>query len=392
MKSSKELRERLGELHDAATALVNLAKKDDRDLTDEEHAQFQAYKTESEDIKANKLPDAEWLEDEEDRIAQTRSVGLQGGGAAPQGQPSKTDFGRPVINIPKKTLFWKNRLKAFKGENGLEDALLTAHFYAATLFESRKSREWCEKHDIDVQMALSEDSLEKGGALVPDETEARIVDLAEQYGTARRKCEIVPMGSDTKSWPRVTSGLTVYYPGEGQTITASDIGTDQIKLVAKKPCTLTKISTELDEDSMVALADLITRKIALAFATAEDKACFLGDSTSTYGHISGLITECAAATATVSTAATANTAYSTLDLTDFEEMVGMLPEFPGIEPEWYIHKAGWAASMMRLADAAGGNTVMNIEGRGMTMLVSFCYGFHYIFSFHRIRFQGCRIS
>ena len=63
------------------------------------------------------------------------------------------------------------------------------------------------------------------------------------------------------------------------------------------------------------------------------------------------------------TAITGNTAFSTLDLADFEAMVGKLPMYPGIRPKWFISQAGWAASMMRLADAAGGNTMaMLAEG------------------------------
>ena len=41
-------------------------------------------------------------------------------------------------------------------------------------------------------------------------------------------------------------------------------------------------------------------------------------------------------------------------------MVGKLPEFPGIDPAWYISKAGWAASMLRLQAAAGGNTIATL--------------------------------
>ena len=87
----------------------------------------------------------------------------------------------------------------------------------------------------------------------------------------------------------------------------------------------------------------------------------MGDGTSTYGGISGLITECTTATATIVTALTANTAFGTLDLVDFEAMIGKLPAYPGIRPVWYIHKAGYAASMMRLIDAAGGNTISTLE-------------------------------
>jgi HK97 family phage major capsid protein len=56
------------------------------------------------------------------------------------------------------------------------------------------------------------------------------------------------------------------------------------------------------------------------------------------------------------TAISGNTAFSTLDRDDFEAMVGQLPQYAEANAKWYISKAGWAASMLRLIDAAGGNT------------------------------------
>jgi HK97 family phage major capsid protein len=43
-------------------------------------------------------------------------------------------------------------------------------------------------------------------------------------------------------------------------------------------------------------------------------------------------------------------------------MIGQLAEWAEGNAKWYISKAGWAASMMRLSDAAGGNTTDNIAG------------------------------
>jgi len=62
-------------------------------------------------------------------------------------------------------------------------------------------------------------------------------------------------------------------------------------------------------------------------------------------------------------ALTGNTAFSTLDLVDLESMIGKLPRYAENNAKWYISKAGWAASMMRLADAAGGNTAETIQGQ-----------------------------
>jgi len=73
----------------------------------------------------------------------------------------------------------------------------------------------------------------------------------------------------------------------------------------------------------------------------------------------------------VYTALAGNTAFSTLDLADFEAMMGKLPEYADANAKWYISKAGWAASMLRLIDAAGGNTGDMIAGRVQKMFLGY---------------------
>jgi len=68
----------------------------------------------------------------------------------------------------------------------------------------------------------------------------------------------------------------------------------------------------------------------------------------------------AVAAGSIYTAATGNTAFSTLDLADFEGMVGQLPAYAEGNAAWYVSKAGYWASMARLLDAAGGNTIQDL--------------------------------
>jgi len=249
--------------------------------------------------------------------------------------------------------------------HGLPDAgtaYASGQWCLAHLMGHAPARRWLDDYGAQhLTMTGSVDS--EGGIFIPPEYSMSIIDLQEQYGTARRKCNVIPMGSDTLVVPRRLSGLTAYFVGEDSATTESELAFNQVQLVCRTIATLTRLSKELATDAVIDIAGIVAREIALAFAEKEDRMLFLGDGTSTYGGTVGLITACAAATATVSTAATANTAFSTLDLTDFEEMIGMLPMYPGIRPEWYISQAGWAASMMRLADAAGGNTTTDIEGK-----------------------------
>jgi HK97 family phage major capsid protein len=257
-------------------------------------------------------------------------------------------------------------LRYFKDE---KDAYLSGLWCQAHLFNHQPAIDKLKADYSNLVMITTDNA--GGGMFVPDPMLSTIIDLREVYGIARQKCKIQPMSSETLTIPRRLSGLTVYFVGQEAAPTESEPQWNQVGLTARTLATLTRVSNELSEDSTISMAETLAQEIAYAMAVKEDQCLFLGTGTSTYGGISGLITEMTAATASTVTAATANTAYSTLDLTDFESMIGKLPSFPGIRPEWYIHKSAWAASMMRLADAAGGNTSENIEGMRKEMFLGY---------------------
>ena len=100
--------------------------------------------------------------------------------------------------------------------------------------------------------------------------------------------------------------------------------------------------------------------MALQIANKEDECAFNGDGTSTYGGIVGL--KNALAAGATYTFGTGEDIFADLTIESFANAVGKLPRFPGIRPAWYVHSAGYFASMARLAVKAGGNTVANIEG------------------------------
>ena len=383
-RSTNEIREDIAGQHGKAKALSNLAEKETRDLTKEEKTDFDGFLARSEVLKVD-LERAEWLEKEEERLLQPQDrsgpghVGPQRSDG-PQDSLRGNSGDRPrvaSIQIPITGAFRYGKLKAFHGEYADQTAYMAGQFYLATVFGHAPAADWCKEHGISTSIrdALSGGEPGKGGFLVPVEVEQAIIDLREEYGIARRKAKRSPMAGDTKDVPRRTSGVTAYFVGNNEEVTASDKAWDQVSLVARKLAALIKYSSEISEDATINIADDLTRELSWAFAVKEDQCMFIGDGTSTYGGISGLITECAAATATVVTALTANTAFSTLDLVDFESMIGKLPEYPGIDPEWYISKAGWAASMMRLADAAGGNTAEIIEGMRRRSFMGFAVNF-----------------
>jgi HK97 family phage major capsid protein len=193
--------------------------------------------------------------------------------------------------------------------------------------------------------------------LVPEVLESTIVELRENFGVFRQESQVIPMSSDSHIMPKVVGELTSYYVSEMAQITPSDMTLQQIRLTARKLATLTAVSSELEEDAIVAMAEMLTRSIAYSFALKEDQAGFLGDSTIAYGGISGLNTVLAAGSTVT---ATGRTTFGALTFADFEAMVGRCKLWAGSTPKWFISQQGWANSMQRLLDAAGGNTLVSL--------------------------------
>jgi HK97 family phage major capsid protein len=372
--SAKAIREKIGQFADRAQAIADLAQGENRELTAEEKSEIDGilgvgkrgeagFKPGSIDQLEADLERAEKLEARQAELTQARTgvafqaaAGPRGGdGAAAGGDDGYTPLsGR--IRIPLASQFRHGQLRAFHGPRADERAFIAGQFWTATLFRNERAIQWCRQHGIDVtyQASLGEGADSSGGFLVPTEVEQTLIDLRETYGVFRANTRIVPMSRDTKSQPVRTGGPTAYFVGENQEITASDKAWGQVNLVARKLAALVRYSNELSEDAIITIGDDLTNEFAYAFAAKEDACGFLGDGTSTYGHVTGVLAALAAGS--IYEAIAGNTAFSTLDMADFEAMVGKLPDYPGIQPAWFISKAGWAASMLRLVDAAGGNT------------------------------------
>lgn len=273
------------------------------------------------------------------------------------------------LQIPIRQQFRYGTLKAFKGEHAEKTAFLSGMFFLGALLKDEKAIRWCKDHGLDmgIRAALGENNNTLGGVLVPDEVEQTIIDLRESRGVARQECMVTPMAGDTKYVPRRTGGLTAYFVDENPSsgITESDKNWDSIRLVARTLATLTRYSIQLSDDAIISIGDDLASEIAYAFADKEDRCLFLGDGTSTYGGIYGVP---AVAAGSVVTADTGDTAFSTLDLNDFEAMVGKLPQYAEANAKWFISKAGWAASMLRLIDAAGGNTYRDLSNGKREMM------------------------
>lgn len=218
------------------------------------------------------------------------------------------------------------------------------------------------------RMALDHTSSNQTGVsyLIPEEFGTDLIYNVEQYGVARKLFRNIPMASGTKTEPIVNSLTSATFVSEATNSSSTaktNIAVGQVKLVAKEVMALSVISNPADADSAISIGDLLIQDFARAFANLEDSCAFLGDGTSTYGGIIGLVTKIRSfdnnGTDSIGVVAGAGNLWSELTLTNFNTMIGRLPQYADNQNTvWLCHKTFWATVLQPLILAAGGSTGM----------------------------------
>jgi HK97 family phage major capsid protein len=344
MKSSHELARDIEALRAEVSAIMAVAKEEDRDLFPDEANRVDAI------VGTDKNPgEIAALSETRERMLKIESHVIAKGKEVIAEEESAA---RPAIKIPARAKA-AGRLQSFKKE---EDAYASGQWIMANLFGSRKAKNWCREHGIRATMTTGDNT--KGGFLVPDALESTIIELREQFGVARRECQQVTMGDSKMIMPRLDGEATAYYVGEGTTITASDLTVNTEQLDAKKLAAVVAVSSELNEDSVISIGEMVARSVAQSFAIKEDEALFLGNGTSTYGGIVGLASALGAGSLVT---ATSDQTFADLIIGNFEEVAGKRKMFGTTAPKWYISQAGLHASMQRLSNAVGGVTATELQ-------------------------------
>lgn len=128
--------------------------------------------------------------------------------------------------------------------------------------------------------ALSEGTDSAGGYLVPVEHSNKLVEMLRARTAVRAAgATVIPMTSDTLQIPSQTGGATAYWVAENAQITASDQTWGQVQLQARKLAALTKLSSELFEDSDPGVEALVMADLARVLALEEDLKYLRGDGT-----------------------------------------------------------------------------------------------------------------
>jgi len=345
-----ELREKAVEEAEAAREIKDKAEQESRRMTQEEADAFDKHMRESEQIEQEAIRQ-ERLEATEARLNKAEPR---------KSTPEQADGGR--IEITKPTMFRFGTLRAFKGPNAEVNAYTSGRFLMATVMGDAVSRQWCRDHGVEIRVQ-TEGVNSAGGFVVPDVMERAIIDLREQYGMFRANARVVPMSSDHMLIPRRAGGVTAYFVGETDAITASDKSWNQVELTAKKLGALTRMSTDLNEDAIINIADDLAQEMAYAFAQKEDQCGLDGDGTSTYGGMIGIRTRFVDGNHTAGQDAGTSpyTAWSHATLPDeLITLMSLLPAYAIPRAKWYISPAGKAGLFDAIALAAGGNTTAQI--------------------------------
>lgn len=347
MFTSDQIRNQLAENVATAEAIAELARQESRDLSAEESAKIDELTEQQKALNA-KLDQRIKL----DALIQSK---------LPTDKIDQREKPKDArLTIPVRF----SRVEKPKGFDTVENAYASGQYILAVA-GNRRAKAWC-KDNFPVQNAHTTGDNTQGGFLVPEPLEAAIIEYRQQFGLFSQYAQQWTMTDGVQNVPKLTGEMTSYYVGENTTITASDMSFGLVRLEAKKLAGVGVISSELGEDAVVSVADAYARSVAFKFSYDEDNAGFNGDGTSTYGGIVGLSGALAAGSTST---ATGQTTVSALTLASMETAVGLLPEYPGMQPAWYFHKRVWAGGPQRLLDAVGGVTMAEVAaGAPKTLL------------------------
>ena len=256
-----------------------------------------------------------------------------------------------------------NNVKSFSPESRYEkDKMGYAFGMMAKMIghNDKKAHQWLVENGYYTK-GQNEAADADGGYLVPQILANEIIFLRDKFGVMRQNARVMGMSSDNLNVPKNSASTTAYWPAENTNITASQITFTNVQVLAKKLAILTQVSSELQEDSLADIGAALAEDMAYVMAYNEDLATFLGDGTSTYGGITGVVNQIAA----VNGGANAGWIYTGADVTgdwndvtlaDLRKLTAAIPEYADTaDAKFYMNRAFYQQVVCNLLDALTGN-------------------------------------
>lgn len=369
LKTSQELREEIAASNSKCEAIMAVAREDKRDMSADERAVVNAWHGEGESegefaaIEA-KLQQAIRIEDRQKQLATPTLVDSLQEVGTESGVDLRTEGAYAKIKVPARARV-PHELKSFKPDE-LSQAYAAGQWYLA-LRGNEHSKQWCANHGLEVINAGQLESTgDLGGFTVPEPLEAAIIRVVVANGVFRNYAHNKTMTSATTSVPRRAQGVVITFPDEGVKIGQSAMKFGKVKLTAGKYAALAKLSTELNEDSVLDVIDELATEVGIGFAEAEDRNGFLGDGTAAFASTTGLHTALGAESTVTSVATT----IAALTQGNYNACQALVPDFTGFMPAWFCNKATYFNSMQPLLLAAGGTTATEVaNGQSVPMFL-----------------------
>lgn len=238
------------------------------------------------------------------------------------------------------------RMIAYKQDDGFDQAhghrrvfpssKMAAEFgywAMAALGENEHAKKICEERGIELKTMTEGDS---SGHLVPIRFLNSMQIFQERHGVIRANARIVPIADGGSSYPKLTNELTVYHPSEGNDVTESDLESGLNTLRPKDYAILTQVSRNLDEDSAIALGELIASQMAFAFSKKEDSNAFNGNGESTSARTKGILSSLAGLAGEI-TAGTGEDEFAKVEYPSLVELMSALPQYALGNAKFYGH-------------------------------------------------------
>ena len=261
------------------------------------------------------------------------------------------------------------KLRAFKSE---EDAYKAGMWIKGHLRGDVEAKRWCQDAGVEARAQGSAAST-TGSAFVPDILSNTVLRLINEDSVFASNATNIAMPSDVVLVPKRTGGATAYWVSENTAITDSDPTHSQVTLTAKKVTAATKVATELFEDSVVGISEMLATELAYTLTQAVETVAFNGNSGNA-PSVAGILTSNgilagSSATYAASLVTAAGDTFDEITKANFLRMMATMPSHSRNGAAWIVSPYGFAEAMQAL-DLAQGGSVGLAQGLGMTFLGS----------------------
>jgi HK97 family phage major capsid protein len=271
----------------------------------------------------------------------------------------------PKVRI--ESIPYAGKLRAFKSE---EEAFKAGMWIKGHLRGDAEAKRWCNDYGVEARAQGSAAST-TGSAFVPDILSNQVLRLVNEDSVFASNATPINMPSDVVLVPKRTGGATAYWVNENTAITDSDPTHSQVTLTAKKVTAATKVSTELFEDSVVGIAEMLATELAYTLTQAVETVAFNGNSGSA-PSVAGICTANgilagSSATYAASLVTAAGDTFDEITKANYLTMLGAMPSHSRQGAAWIVSPYAFATSMQALDLNQGGSVGLS-QGMGLSFL------------------------